>query len=85
MSPFVKTVPPLARRGGLLVLPKGSGLPGELAAAGQAMAILGCEVVVTVPMRPAISETLEVLIVRKVSATPSGYPRRAGVPAKQPL
>ncbi|HET7738083.1 MAG TPA: 16S rRNA (guanine(527)-N(7))-methyltransferase RsmG [Tepidiformaceae bacterium] len=76
---------PLARPGGLLVLAKGSSADEETAAAGGALAELGCEVSGTVSMRPEVSDYGRVVVVRKVRATPARYPRRPGVPAKRPL
>lgn len=76
---------PFAALGGFLVLPKGSALEGELAHAHQAMAILGCMHRQTVPMRAAISENVVLACFEKTGETPASYPRRAGVPGKQPL
>ncbi len=76
---------PFATLGGALVLPKGSALEGELAHAHQAMAVLACAHRKTLPMRPAISENVVLACFEKTGETPSTYPRRAGIPGKQPL
>ncbi|MCC7362828.1 MAG: 16S rRNA (guanine(527)-N(7))-methyltransferase RsmG [Dehalococcoidia bacterium] len=76
---------PLAAPGGQLAFPKGSALDEELAEAGGALAALGCEVVVRAAMRPEVSDTPSVLLVRKLGETPAAYPRRPGMPAKRPL
>ena len=76
---------PFAATGGRLCLPKGSGWQAELASAGGAMRELGCAVVETTPMRPAISTTIRVLVFEQLAATPERFPRRAGVPGKRPL
>lgn len=76
---------PLAAVGGLVALPKGSAVGSEVDAAGPALEALGGEVVVVERMREAISETLSVVVVRKVRETPERYPRRPGIPAKKPL
>jgi 16S rRNA (guanine527-N7)-methyltransferase len=76
---------PMARVGGVLVLPKGSGLDAELEAAHHAEEVLGVEFRGTHAMRPEISETLVIALFAKVSQTPAAYPRRPGVAAKRPL
>lgn len=76
---------PFARAGGIIALPKGSAMAGELAAATSAMRELGCEPMDSVAMRPAISKTVSVALLRKVAGTPERYPRRPGVPGKRPL
>ena len=76
---------PLTAVGGLVVLPKGSGLELELEQAHSAMARLGCRCIDTIPMRPEISETLTLALFRKDRGTPAAYPRRPGHPAKNPL
>ncbi|KAA0224627.1 16S rRNA (guanine(527)-N(7))-methyltransferase RsmG [bacterium] len=82
---LVEYTAPLAAPGGLVALPKGSSLPGELEATGRALEELGCEVAAIHRMRAVISEMLSVVLVRKVGSTPERFPRRAGVPGKRPL
>jgi 16S rRNA (guanine527-N7)-methyltransferase len=76
---------PFARPGGLLALPKGTAADEELAAAGGALQALGCVLTARLPMRPAISETLSVLLFEVMAPTEARYPRRPGMPAKRPL
>lgn len=76
---------PLARPGGLLALPKGTGFAAELVAASGAMAELRCEFLQLAPMRAEVSDTPGVALFRKTGATPDRYPRRPGVPGKRPL
>ncbi|MEP6870353.1 MAG: 16S rRNA (guanine(527)-N(7))-methyltransferase RsmG [Anaerolineaceae bacterium] len=76
---------PLTAPGGCVAFPKGSSLTGELAAAISSVVALSCEFQSVTPMRPAISATLSVAILRKLSPTAALYPRRTGVPAKRPL
>ena len=82
---LLEYVAPLVRPEGLIAFPKGSALRGELGAAGSALKPLRCEVVDTVPMRPDVSETLSILLLRRTGEMPATYPRRAGIPAKRPL
>lgn len=76
---------PLAAVGGLVALPKGSRLEAELAEAGEAMAILGCELLGVEPMRPEVSASGRVALFRKGRACPEGFPRRPGVPERRPI
>lgn len=76
---------PLAREGGLIALPKGSAFDEELGGAAAALRELRCELVAFTRMRPEISTTLGVALLRKLAPTPEAYPRRPGVPAKRPL
>lgn len=74
---------PFARLSGLLALPKGSALATELPAAQRALSILGGTVWATLPLPESPGLTL--VLVRKTAPTPKRYPRRPGLPAKQPL
>jgi len=76
---------PFARAGGMLALAKGSGWEAELGGAGNAQQCLGCRFVRRIPMRPAVSETVGVLLFEQVQPSPEKYPRRAGLPHKRPL
>ncbi|MEX2080670.1 MAG: RsmG family class I SAM-dependent methyltransferase [Dehalococcoidia bacterium] len=76
---------PLAVVGGRIALAKGSAASRELAAAANALSLLGCEVEGTVSMRPEVSEHGVVVLVRKVTETDERYPRRPGVASKRPL
>lgn len=77
---------PLLRRGGLLVAPRGALDTGELERLGAVSARLGGNA-----PRAAGNVTLSagdpgvVLLVEKVARTPAAYPRRPGVPQRQPL
>ena len=85
LAELLEYTAPLARRGGLLILPKGSAGPEELLAASKALSILRCSPPAWQPMRPEISSTLTVLLVPKTGATSKLYPRRPGTPGKTPL
>ena len=76
---------PFCRVGGVvLALKKGARLPAELASAGRALAILGGQL--ADPREYELGgERRQLIVVRKVSPTPAGYPRRPGLPAKKPL
>jgi 16S rRNA (guanine527-N7)-methyltransferase len=85
LSALLEYTSPFAKVGGSMILPKGSAFPGELEAAHQAMAILGCAHRATLSMRPQISEAVVVAHFVKTAETPAMYPRRAGTPGKSPL
>lgn len=76
---------PFAAAAGLLVLPKGSGVSDELAAAYDAATELACRHRASTPMRPEVSSLLSVIVFEKLAPTPARYPRRAGVPSRKPL
>ena len=77
---------PLCRRGGVVVAYKSPGVEGEVAEARRAIGLLGgaapriVEVPATATGDPRILVTIE-----KRGPTPRKYPRRPGLPAKQPL
>ncbi len=77
---------PLVRPGGHLLLPKGSAIDDELGAGRQAATVLGGEIV-SADHLPDVGSTIDtrLVIVRKVAATPTTYPRRPGVPSRSPL
>ncbi len=77
---------PLVRVGGDLLALKGPAGEGELRRAQRALELLGGEVAATraLSLPQGMGERLLVLV-RKVSPTPSRYPRRPGIPAKRSL
>lgn len=74
---------PFARIGGRVVTPKGSRADEEVAAASNALRVLGARVVVVPLNVPGPPQKLVAAV--KQRATPAEYPRRDGVPAKLPL
>lgn len=77
---------PLLRKGGHLLLPKGSAIDDELAAGRRAARLLGGEIV-TADLLPDVGSTIETRLVtaRKSLPTPATYPRRSGIPSRSPL
>lgn len=77
---------PFCRLGGIAVTLKHEDLKQELASAAHAMEVLGGRLI---GMRPVLVSGLTdnriVVVVEKVKATPTKFPRRPGLPAKQPL
>jgi len=79
---------PLLKMGGVALVMKGPKAESEIARGGGAMAVLGGRLEFARPLAlPVPSGTVErvVLGIRKISATPQGYPRAPGVPARRPL
>ncbi len=77
---------PFLRVGGALAAPKGSGVDEELARSGLALAMLGGVVEKVRPLAiPYAKHPQTLVLVRKQSPTPPGYPRRPGMPKKRPL
>jgi 16S rRNA (guanine527-N7)-methyltransferase len=76
---------PFCRIGGVFVAQKKAGNEEEMQSAQGAVTALGGR------MLPAIAVLLpgaaprQLVVVEKVAATPSRYPRRPGIPAKRPL
>jgi 16S rRNA (guanine527-N7)-methyltransferase len=77
---------PLVRLGGRAIAQKGETGPAEAHAAEGALRLLGGRVQQLIPVElPRIPETRYLVVVEKTAATPPEYPRRAGVPARNPL
>ena len=79
---------PFTRRGGLVAAWKhgGDGMEAELASAQRALQTLGGQLGPIYPVTvEGLTDNRVVLTVAKVKATPGAYPRRPGMPAKQPL
>jgi 16S rRNA (guanine527-N7)-methyltransferase len=82
---LVELALPFLKLGGYLAAPKGSHVEGEITAAGKALEVCGGQVVFTTEMPIMQAEPSLLVLVRKISATPATYPRRAGMPVKRPL
>jgi 16S rRNA (guanine527-N7)-methyltransferase len=77
---------PLLRIGGLLLAWKGPEPGQEIAAAEQALTLLGGKIEAVLPYRlPLLDEGRSLVVARKRGETPQKYPRRPGMPEKRPL
>lgn len=77
---------PLLRDGGLLVAPKGSRAGDELAASTNALAALGGDLRETLDLPlPEGVPPQRVIVVRRTGRLDPLFPRRAGIPSRQPL
>jgi 16S rRNA (guanine527-N7)-methyltransferase len=77
---------PLLTIGGWAVFPKGAEIEGELAEAERANRTLGGRVESATPLEYVQDAPVtRVVIVAKIDETPTRFPRRSGLPAKEPL
>jgi 16S rRNA (guanine527-N7)-methyltransferase len=77
---------PLVRVGGAMLAMKGENAPAEAHRAEHTLRLLGGHLRKLTPITlPGVADEHYLLVVDKVAATPDGYPRRIGVPAKKPL
>lgn len=77
---------PFVRMNGWLVLPKGPDIDDEMTIARKAAGKLGGTIVEAsfLPIVGSLVDT-RLVLVRKDTPTPGGFPRRVGLPAKAPL
>lgn len=79
MLPFVKV-------GGKCICMKGSTINEELKEAEKAIQILGGKIECVENMvLPDSEQERNIIVIKKIRNTPSKYPRKAGVPSKQPI
>ena len=77
---------PLCRIGGKVVTWKHGGIQQELESAQRALQLLGGRWGQIIPVAlTGLTDNRILVTVEKVSATPAEYPRRPGLPRKQPL
>ncbi|MEW6031063.1 MAG: 16S rRNA (guanine(527)-N(7))-methyltransferase RsmG [Chloroflexota bacterium] len=77
---------PLLKVGGTMLAQKGESGPAEAHSAEKALKILGGRIRQLVPVTlPGVAEERYLVLVDKAAATPPSYPRKAGVPFKNPL
>ena len=77
---------PLVKRGGHILAQKGETGPAEAQSAENAMKILGGKMDQLIPVNlPGVVEDRYLVVVEKIAATPPKYPRKPGIPTKQPL
>jgi 16S rRNA (guanine527-N7)-methyltransferase len=77
---------PLVKVGGTMLAQKGESGPVEAQSAEKAMKLLGGKLKQLIPVHlPGVADDRFLVLVDKVAATPSKYPRKAGIPMKMPL
>ena len=77
---------PFLKVGGTMVAQKGESGPAEAQSAEKAMKLLGGKLKQVVPVNlPGMADDRYLVLVDKFAATPPKYPRKPGMPMKQPL
>lgn len=77
---------PFAKIGGLAIAPKKGDLSAELESARKALGVLGGELLEPIRIDlPELADNRVLVVLKKTGHTPPPYPRRAGMPAKNPL
>lgn len=83
---LVEYLLPLLKIGGFMIAQKGASGPAELHQAQNAVKLLGGEVRVIKHLNlPTVVEDRYLIVIDKIARTPDGYPRRTGMPAKNPI
>lgn len=86
MRTLLEYLLPLVKVGGKALAQKGENAPAETQGAEKAARILGGALAQITPVElPGIAEPRYLVVFNKIAATPAKYPRRPGVPAKEPL
>ena len=86
MPALVELTLPFLKPGGLLVAHKKGDIDAEVHDATKAIRVMGGKPPsIREVNAPGLTDGRVLVIVEKVSPTPVGYPRRAGMPAKQPI
>lgn len=77
---------PLVKIGGNVLAQKGETAHAEAQSAEKAINLLGGKLKQIIPVQlPGVADERFLVWIEKVHATPQGYPRKAGIPAKTPL
>ena len=83
---LVEYLLPLAHLGGAMLAQKGQSGPAEAHKAEKALQLLGGRMRQLIPVTlPGVVEERYLVVVDKIAATPPQYPRKPGIPAKNPL
>lgn len=82
---LVEYMLPFAKVGGKCICMKGPNADEEVKKAKNAIEILGGKIEAVENIKLADEMERNIVIIRKIKATPNKYPRKAGTPIKQPL
>jgi 16S rRNA (guanine527-N7)-methyltransferase len=83
---LVEYLLPLVRVGGVMLAQKGETAPAEAHAAERALKLLGGNLRQIIPVTlPGVVDERFLVIADKTAATPPAYPRKSGIPSKNPL
>ncbi len=77
---------PLIQVNGAMLAQKGESAPAETQAAEKAVRMLGGKLKQLIPVNlPGVADDRYLVVIQKIAATPPRYPRKPGVPTRQPL
>ena len=77
---------PLVKENGLAICMKGSKIEEEVEGAKKAIKVLGGKILKIKEFKlPKISDSRSILVLRKIESTPMKFPRKAGIPSKDPI
>ena len=77
---------PLVHRNGMAMAMKGESAPAETQSAEHAIHLMGGKLHKLIRVElPGVVEERFIVVIHKVARTPEEYPRRVGVPAKNPI
>jgi 16S rRNA (guanine527-N7)-methyltransferase len=83
---LVEYLIPLVKVGGRILAQKGENAHIEANASKNALTLLGGQLRQLIPVTlPGVVDERFLIVIDKIAATPSIYPRRTGIPAKKPL
>lgn len=86
LNVLIEYMLPFVKKGGLCICMKGPNIDGELEEAKNAIKVLGGKIKsVESFFLPDSDIERNVIIIEKVTETPKKYPRKAGLPSKQPI
>ena len=85
MAAFAELTLPFAKVGGLVIAQKLTNSSEEIAAASNAIELLGGELKEIIQVAQKGLENRALVVVKKIMPTPMRYPRRPGSPSKNPL
>jgi 16S rRNA (guanine527-N7)-methyltransferase len=77
---------PLVHQNGVAMAMKGESAPAEAQAAEKAIHLLGGKLHKLIRIElPSVAEERFIVVLNKIAHTPAQYPRRVGIPTKDPL
>ncbi|MEQ8673901.1 MAG: 16S rRNA (guanine(527)-N(7))-methyltransferase RsmG [Aggregatilineales bacterium] len=83
---LVEYMLPLARVGGRCIAMKGDTAETEADDSKRALKILGGKIVSIDPVQlPELEQTHYLVVIEKTDPTPKGYPRKPGIPTREPI
>ena len=86
MPILVEFLLPLATLGGLVVMQKGSSAKEEAEESKNAIRLMGGKMLDLFQITlPGLEDERFMVVLEKIKATPSEFPRRVGIPAKSPI